>query len=60
LIDRYCQSELRLLEIAKQLNGPLNANSMTLLCSANDCIKVLVQITQRINAGPGMDFQHTS
>jgi hypothetical protein len=56
LIDRYVQSQQKHLEIAKQLSDPRNASNMALLRSASDCIKVMAQTTQRINAAPAMNF----
>jgi hypothetical protein len=56
LTERYLQSEQKLLEIVKQLNDPRNASNMTLLRSASDCIKVMAQTTQRINAAPVLTF----
>lgn len=54
LIDRYHTSEQQLLETVKQLHDPRNSSNMTLLRNANDCIKVMVQTTQRINAAPAL------
>jgi len=54
LIDHYHDSERKLLDVVKQLHDPRNANSMDLLRSASDCIKVMAQTTQRINAAPAM------
>lgn len=50
LADRWTQSGQTLLEIAKQLNDPMNAGNMTLLGSASDCLKVMAQTTRRLNA----------
>jgi hypothetical protein len=60
LFDHYSQSKQRLSEITRQLNDPLNANSITLLRSASDCIKVMAKTTQRINTAPDMNFHPTS
>jgi hypothetical protein len=54
LVERYHQSEQKLLEAVKQLHDPKNANTMTILRNASDCLKIMAQTTQRINAAPGM------
>ncbi|PQE11372.1 c2h2 transcription factor protein [Rutstroemia sp. NJR-2017a BVV2] len=55
LVERYHQSEQKLLEAVKQLHDPKNANTMTILRNASDCLKIMAQTTQRINAAPGMN-----
>jgi hypothetical protein len=54
LVDRYLSSEQELLETVKQLHDPRNTKNMLLLRSANDCLKVMAQTTQRINSAPAM------
>jgi hypothetical protein len=54
LIDRYHQSEGKLLEIVKQLHNPKDVATMQLLRNADDCIKIMVQTTQRINAASAL------
>jgi hypothetical protein len=56
LTDRYSESTHRLRDIVKQLNDPRNASNMILLRSASDCIKVMAQMTQRINTAPEMNL----
>jgi hypothetical protein len=52
LVDRYQEKQQILLETVAKLQDPRNADNMTLLRNANDCIKVMVQTTQRINSAP--------
>ncbi|KUJ15395.1 uncharacterized protein LY89DRAFT_698195 [Mollisia scopiformis] len=54
LLERYHEKQRLLLSIGKQLADPKHADNMKLLREANDCIKVMVQTTQRINAAPAM------
>lgn len=54
LVERYTRKHQILTETVAKLQDPKNADNMTLLRSANDCIKVMVQTTQRINAAPAM------
>jgi hypothetical protein len=54
LVDHYRQSNMKLLEVVKQLGDPRNANNMDMLRNASDCIKVMAQTTQRINSAPPM------
>ncbi|RFU34599.1 hypothetical protein B7463_g1735, partial [Scytalidium lignicola] len=49
LIDRYRQTEQRLLETVKQLHDPKNASNMRFLRDATECIKLMAQTTQRIH-----------
>ncbi|KAH8820035.1 hypothetical protein F5884DRAFT_865705 [Xylogone sp. PMI_703] len=49
LIDRYRQTEQRLLETVKQLHDPKNASNMQFLRDATECIKLMAQTTQRIH-----------
>lgn len=52
LLERYHEKQRLLLSVVKQLADPKHADSMKLLREANDCIKVMVQTTQRIKAAP--------
>jgi len=52
LVDRYQEKQQILLETVAKLQDPRNADNMALLRNANDCIKVMVQTTQRINSAP--------
>jgi hypothetical protein len=54
LVDHYHQSKRKLLDVVKQLEDPKNANNMDILRNASDCLKVMAQTTQRINAAPAM------
>lgn len=54
LVDHYHQSKRKLLDVVKQLDDPRNANNMDILRNASDCLKVMAQTTQRINAAPAM------
>ena len=63
LVDHYHQSEKKLLDVVNKLHDPRNANNMDLLRNASDCLKVMAQTTQRINAAPPMgreDFTRQS
>ncbi|KAE9376196.1 hypothetical protein N431DRAFT_371266 [Stipitochalara longipes BDJ] len=54
LIDRYREKQQSLLEIVAKLQDPRNPDNMVLLREANDCINVMVQISQRIKSAPAM------
>jgi len=41
-----------LLETVAKLEDPRNPEIMVLLRKANDCIKVMIQISQHINSAP--------
>lgn len=49
LVDRYRQTEQRLLETVKQLHDPKNTSNMQFLRDASDCIKLMAQTTQRLH-----------
>lgn len=48
--DRYLRNEQKLKEIVKELGDSPNSGTMALLRNAAECIKVMVQMIQRINA----------
>lgn len=52
LLERYHEKHRLLLSTVKQLADPKQADNMKLLREANDCIRFMVQTTQRINAAP--------
>lgn len=54
LLERYAEKQRLLLATVQKLADPKLADNMTLLREANDCIKVMVQTTQRINNAPPM------
>lgn len=54
VLQRYQEKHALLLDLVKQLHDPRQKDNMTLLRSAHDCIKVMVQTTSRINAAPDM------
>ena len=54
LDERFVEKRKLLLETVAKLQDPRNADNMSLLRNANDCIKVMVQTTQRIIAAPAM------
>ena len=54
LIDHYNEKHKLLLDTVKQLQDARNADNMTLLRNANDCIKVMAQTTHRIRAAQNM------
>jgi hypothetical protein len=54
LVDRYHEKQRMLEETVAKLQDPRNAENMVLLRNANDCIKVMVQTTQRIHSAPAM------
>jgi hypothetical protein len=62
VIDRYYEKHQLLLNTVKQLQDPSNAENMALLRNANDCIKVMVQTTQRIRSASnlGQNFHQQS
>jgi hypothetical protein len=60
LIERYHQSEQKLLETVKQLHNPKNPKNMALLRNASDCLKVMAQMTQRVNAAPAIGRSFSS
>jgi hypothetical protein len=59
LVDRYNEKHQILVETAAKLQDPRNAENMLLLRNANDCIKVMVQTTQRIRSAPSMGQNFT-
>jgi hypothetical protein len=54
LMERYAEKQRLLLTTVQKLADPKLADNMTLLREAMDCIKVMAQTTQRINAAPAM------
>jgi hypothetical protein len=61
LVDRYQEKQQILREVVAKLEDPRNAENMALLRNANDCIKVMVQTTQRIISAPvGQNFNQQS
>ncbi|KAE8452541.1 hypothetical protein EG329_000444 [Mollisiaceae sp. DMI_Dod_QoI] len=54
LLERYNEKQRLLLNTVKQLADPKHTDNMSLLRNANECIKVMVQTSHRINAAPGM------
>lgn len=52
LLERYHEKHRLLASTVKQLADPKQADNMKLLREANDCIRFMVQTTQRINAAP--------
>jgi hypothetical protein len=62
LVDRFQEKQQTLLETIAKLQDPRNPETMVLLRSANDCVKVMVQTHQRINSAPAMvqDFSQQS
>lgn len=57
LIERYREKHQVLTEIVKQLQDPKHMDNLILLRNANDCIKSMVQTTQKINALPNSAMQ---
>jgi len=55
LADRYREQHQKLSNIVPKLHDPRSADNMTLLRHANDCIKVMVQTTQRISSASAME-----
>jgi len=61
LVDRYQEKQQMLREVVAKLEDPRNTENMALLRNANDCIKVMVQTTQRIVSAPvGQNFNQQS
>lgn len=63
LVEIYHQHEQRLQEAVKSLHDYKNANAMTNLRNASDCIKMMAQTLQKINqAAPAISrtFSHGS
>ncbi|KAK0109845.1 hypothetical protein ONS95_002515 [Cadophora gregata] len=54
LIDRYQEKHQALQDLVNQLVDPTRVDNISLLRNAMDCIKVMAQTTQRINAAPVM------
>lgn len=52
LVDRFHEKQKALADIVKQLSDPGQSDTITLLRSANECIKVMVQTSQRIQGVP--------
>ncbi|CCU75568.1 hypothetical protein BGHDH14_bgh01731 [Blumeria hordei DH14] len=52
MLERYYEKQQQLLDTVNQLQNPRQTDNMALLRNANDCIKVMVQTTQRINSAP--------
>jgi len=62
LVECYQEKQQALVETVGQLQDPRNSDNMAWLRKANDCIKVMVQITQRIDSAPatGQNFSKQS
>lgn len=54
LLDHYAQSERQLLEVVTKLHDPRNKENLSLLQNAMNCLEVMAQTSQRINAAPQM------
>lgn len=52
LVERFKEQRQILLETVAKLKDPRNPEIMVLLRKANDCIKVMIQISQHINSAP--------
>jgi hypothetical protein len=62
LVDRFHEKQIMLADVVKQLSDPRHGDTMVLLRNATECIKVMVQTTQRIQNAPAMgrDFNQQS
>ncbi len=54
LAERYNEKQRMLLETVAKIQDLRNTDNMALLRDAHDCIKVMVQMAQRISPSPGV------
>ena len=59
LVDRYHEKRQILVETVAKLQDPRNAENMVLLRNVHDCMKVMVQTTQRIHSAPATEQNFT-